>query len=262
MTAEQVLAVARKYIGYHEKASNAQLEDFKANSGSNNWNRFAAELDAVKNFYNGEKNGYAWCDIFADACVYEASGNDFNKTRYVLCQPLNSAGAGCYYSAQYYKNEGRWSKSPQIGAQIFFTYSAGEVSHTGLVESYTATTVTTIEGNTSDMVARRTYAIGDPHIYGYGLPRYDGASSQPPTKEEQTVSITLRVLERNDNVDELVRSAQALLIARGCSCGWYGADGEFGVSTERGVKSFQTRNDLPVTGKVDAKTWPKLLGLN
>jgi len=59
-------------------------------------------------------------------------------------------GAGCLYSAGYYKQAGRWTSIPARGNQIFFSYSSGEVSHTGIVESVSAQQVVTIEGNTSD----------------------------------------------------------------------------------------------------------------
>lgn len=102
----------------------------------------------------------------------------------VLCQPERSAGAGCLYSAQYYKNAGRWyTSNPQEGDQIFF-YSDGDINHTGIVESVSGNTVTTIEGNTSDMVARRTYSIGSSYIAGYGRPKYELVASIEYTPDE------------------------------------------------------------------------------
>ena len=38
-----------------------------------------------------------------------------------------------------------------------------------------------------------------------------------------------------------------------------GVDGAFGGGTARAVRAFQTSNNLPVTGQVDAETWPVLL---
>ena len=75
MTAiDRVLATARSEIGYIEKATNSQLEDKTANPGSNNWNKFAAFLDSLGVVYNGAKNGYAWCDCFADYCYIYTLG--------------------------------------------------------------------------------------------------------------------------------------------------------------------------------------------
>ena len=89
----------------------------------------------------------------------------------LLCQPDSSCGAGCSFSADYYRAEGRFHHGkPEPGDQIFFSYREGEVSHTGLVVEVTAYNVTTVEGNTSDMVAKRGYALSDSRIYGYGRP--------------------------------------------------------------------------------------------
>lgn len=37
-------------------------------------------------------------------------------------------------------------------------------------------------------------------------------------------------------------------------------DGVFGASTQSAVRSFQAAHGLPITGEVDAETWPSLLG--
>ncbi len=42
----------------------------------------------------------------------------------------------------------------------------------GIVESVTNGVVNTIEGNSGDKVARRSYNMGSDSIYGYGVPAY------------------------------------------------------------------------------------------
>ena len=106
----KVLDLARSEIGYHEKATNSELDDKTANSGSGNWTKFARDLAALGNFYNGAKNGYAWCDCFVDWLFYKAFGATVGMN--MICQPQRSAGAGCLYSAQYYRNAGRWATNP------------------------------------------------------------------------------------------------------------------------------------------------------
>lgn len=166
-TAKQVIAIAQAEIGYHEKATNAQLDDKTANSGSNNYTKYARDLFAA-GYYNGNKQGYAWCDVWHDWCHFKASGEDAAYAQEVTCQN-GPYGAGCSWSASYYKNAGRfYTKNPQPGDQIFF----GDGDHTGIVESVTATTVTTIEGNAGNMVCRKTYSLNDSYIDGYGRPRY------------------------------------------------------------------------------------------
>ena len=71
---EEVLDLARSEIGYHEKASNSQLDDPSANSGGANWTKYAAYIDANPEFYNGKKNGYAWCDVFVDYLFVKCFG--------------------------------------------------------------------------------------------------------------------------------------------------------------------------------------------
>ena len=177
----RVLAVAVGEIGYKEKKSNSQLDDKTANAGSANYTKYARDFDQkYPRWYNGKKNGYAWCDMFVDWCFLTAYGYE-NALR-LLCQPEKSAGAGCTYSLRYYKNKGRFHTSgPKPGDQIFFGTSLDNATHTGIVEKVTASKVNTIEGNTSDQVARRSYALSNSRILGYGRPAYDTAAQTAAT---------------------------------------------------------------------------------
>jgi hypothetical protein len=58
---------------------------------------------------------------------------------------------------------------------------------------------------------------------------------------------------------ELVRKVQAGLTARGFAT--HGADGSYGGNTEAAVTAYQQAEALDATGKVDAATWTKLLGM-
>ena len=177
----KVLAVAVAEIGYKEKKSNSQLDDKTANAGSGNYTKYARDFDKkYPNWYNGRKNGFAWCDMFVDWCFLTAYGYE-NALR-LLCQPERSTGAGCKYSLRFYKKKGRFhTSSPKPGDQIFFGTSLDDVSHTGIVEKVTASKVHTIEGNTSNQVARRSYALTNSRILGYGRPAYDAVAESAPT---------------------------------------------------------------------------------
>ena len=279
ITAEAVLKIASAEIGYKEKMSNMLLDNATANAGSGNWTKYARDL-ASAGYYNGSKNGYAWCDVFVDWCFYQASGKNASVAQQVECQ-TGPYGAGCLYSAQYYKNAGRWSTSPQVGAQIFFSYQSGEVSHTGLVESFDGTTVTTIEGNTSDMVARRRYNRYDNSIYGYGLPKYGTVSNvsapsvpsvsvptitpiaNPTSSRKIAPVITIPLKEESYGcVDKTVKAMQILLNAYGYSVGSCGADGDFGRDTEVALKKFQSDHGLASDGECGRDSWGKLLGMS
>ena len=180
--AEDVIAVAVTQIGYKEKASNASLDDSTANAGSGNYTKYARDFDQkYPNWYNGKKNGFAWCDMFVDWCFLTAFG--YEKALALLCQPEKSAGAGCTYSLRYFKNRGQFHTSnPQPGDQIFFGTSLDNATHTGIVEKVTSSKVTTIEGNTSDQVARRNYSLSNSRILGYGRPAYDAVEAAAPTE--------------------------------------------------------------------------------
>ena len=177
--ASKVISVAEAEIGYHEKASNSNLDSKTGNSGSANYTRYANEIDSkYPDFYNGRKNGYAWCDLFVDWCFISAYG--LSDALRLLCQPTKSAGAGCTYSLQYYRNKGQYyarGNTPKIGDQIFFGSGTSNVEHTGIVYAVDASKVYTIEGNTSDQVARRSYALNNSRIVGYGRPKYDAEES-------------------------------------------------------------------------------------
>ena len=118
--------------------------------------------------------------MFVDWCFLTAYGYE-NALR-LLCQPEKSAGAGCTYSLGYYKNKGQFHTSgPKPGDQIFFGTSQSNSTHTGIVEKVTAQKVFTIEGNTSDQVARRSYSLTNSRILGYGRPAYDTVAEPAPT---------------------------------------------------------------------------------
>lgn len=283
----KVLAIARAEIGYREKNSAAGLDDKTANAGSANYTKYARDLDAIPGFYNGAKQSFPWCDCWYDWLLLKAFGPDL--ARRMLCQPENSAGAGCYYSALYYRQAGRFHDSkPEPGDQIFFSYQAGEVSHTGIVEAVSGGIVTTIEGNSSDGVVRRSYAYGSRVIYGYGQPDWSLAASidadpepegdmmpgpgedmvsdppQPGDAAGRSYTVTLPELRRGDT-GAAVERLQTLLIGRGYYCGgrlYSGReqpDGEFGPATEVAVLDVQEAGRLTKDGIVGADTMRELL---
>ena len=66
-----IVAIALAEVGYREKASNAYLDDKTANAGVANWTKYARDL-AKAGYYQANKNGYAWCDVFTDWCFFKA----------------------------------------------------------------------------------------------------------------------------------------------------------------------------------------------
>ncbi len=258
---DKIIKIALDEVGYLEKKSNYQLDDKTANAGYGNFTKYARDLDAIGNFYNYPKNGYPWCDVFFDWLVVKAFGVDNAKK--ILNQPNYSLGAGCVFSARYYRDIGRfYTSNPQVGDQIFFG-SYGNEEHTGIVYKVDTNNVYTIEGNTSGAsgvvangggVCKKSYAINYYKIVGYGRPNYDGYNSV----QTQTPTVPTRnYLMRGDKGAE-VRTMQENLIKLGYSCGRYGADGDFGNDTEVAVRKFQSENSLVVDGKFGEKSKAKM----
>lgn len=267
MTAvERVISVARAEVGYMEKASNMNLDDKTLNAGSGNWTKYARDLDRVTNFYNGPKQGFAWCDVFVDWCFYMAFGAELAKR--LLCQPDRSAGAGCTYSLDYFKAKGRFYRfEPQPGDQIFFG-AVGSSTHTGLVTEVKNGRVYTIEGNTSDGVYERNYAVGASNIAGYGRPDWSLVDETLSVSGESSADSSPRGGAKAEVflpelykgcTGETVRAAQLLLIGRGWSCGSMGADGDFGSHTKNAVLKYQQLHDLEDDGIIGVNTWTSLL---
>lgn len=180
-TAQKLLEIAIKELGYKEKASNSQLDSKEANAGNKNWTKYARDLHTA-GYYQAAKNGYAWCDMFVDWCFLQLGGNK-TKGEWLECQ-TGLYGAGCTWSSDCYRWADRWGTEPKVGAQIFFAKNGkGSEEHTGIVEKFDKNYVYTIEGNASNMVKRKTYNRTSTYILGYGYPRFDEESTTP-TKSE------------------------------------------------------------------------------
>lgn len=292
--ASQLIKVAEAEVGYLEKETNKNLDSKKANAGDENYTKYARDFDTkYTNFYNGKKNGYAWCDVFVDWCFVKAFGVE--QAKKLLGQPDKSYGAGCTWSARYYKQIGCFSNKAAVGAQIFFKDSKGEPCHTGIVYKVDSNYVYTIEGNTSSAsgvvanggaVAKKKYALNYSRIYGYGLPKYD--------KEKTTATA------QSSSSGNKVKQWQLAAIADGFKFPKYGADGSwgaeceavakkaickkrltykyknltkivqkevgvkadglYGTATKTAVKAYQKKKGLAADGEVGLNTWKKILG--
>ena len=247
----KVLTIARAELGYHEK-NNASSLDNKGGSGAKNYTKYSRDLDAI-GYYNGQKQGAPWCDVFVDWLFEKAFGAIGQS---MLYQPPKSLGAATRHSAAYFKKAGSWSSAPALASQIFFKDNGG-IYHTGIVEEITPSLISTIEGNSADSVVRRTYARTSSAIAGYGIPNWKLVTSQAsPVKD--TISITLPELKKGDS-GAVVRTMQILLIGYGYSCGKWCDDGEFGTSTLAALKQYQSESSLSPDGICGILTWNKLL---
>ena len=204
---KKLIEIAQNEIGYLEKKSKSNLDDKKINAGNYNYTKYARDLDGLKNFYNGSKQGYAWCDIFVDWCFVKTFGE--KRAQELLCQPNNSLGAGVGFSKRYYVNKKQYYKTnPQIGDQIFFK-NGSKITHTGLVYNVDKNYVYTIEGNTSSSssvvtngegVFSKKYGLNSLFIDGYGRPKYSAAEKEGQLNNE-TPNITGKVVKYVSDVD-------------------------------------------------------------
>lgn len=123
-------------------------------------------------------NGQPWCAMFVSYCANKAGILDSTVPKYALVV----AGSKWYKDKKRYKSR-ESGYSPKAGDVIFFR--KGDQNHTGIVTGYDPDTKTvyTIEGNTKDRVARRSYQLKDHYIVGYGL---NGGSSQGSKASDAT----------------------------------------------------------------------------
>ena len=154
------------------------------------WNKYAEALDQT-DLYNFAKNGYDWCDIFYDWLLVEEFGVELAKA--MTNQPTKGCGAGCDFSASYYRAANQWSIDPSIGAQIFFGDRGGG-DQTGVAGGFGSGHVYTVEGNTGysagysgGAVLERTYGRSDSRITGYGVPRWSMAGGHEPVVDVANV---------------------------------------------------------------------------
>lgn len=200
-TVNKLIEIALNEVGYLEKATNEYLDEKTKNAGYNNYTKYARDLDKIKDFYNGRKQSYSWCDVFVDWCFVKTFGVE--RAQELLCQPDNSTGAGVGFSKSFYqKKDQYYSKNPKIGDQIFFK-KGNKLCHTGLVYKVDSIKVYTIEGNTSDTnglvsnggcVSKKEYKLTSPSIDGYGRPAYSN-------QELEKTLTTLKIKKYVDNVD-------------------------------------------------------------
>ena len=289
-TASQLIAIAEAEVGYLEKKSNSNLDSKTGNAGSKNYTKYARDLHNA-GYYQANKNGYEWCEVFNDWCHWIASGKDAKLAQEVIYQ-TGLYGAGCVWSAKCYRDAGRFYSTPKVGDQIYFG-TKGNETHTGIVYKVDGSKVYTIEGNTSGAsgvisngggVCKKSYSLSYAKIVGYGRPNYDAEVVKPAeayslkqfVKDVQkatgaavdgiagpeTISKTVTLSASKNRTHAAVRPVQKRLHALGYTMVG-SADGVAGPKFTAAVIAFQEDNHCWVDGEITAKnkTWKKLLGM-
>ncbi|MEU5881050.1 peptidoglycan-binding protein [Spirillospora sp. NPDC047279] len=222
-SAAAMLAEARRWLGTSGRP-NALTRAYSARNGS-------GFLEAP------------WCDIAVTEWA-RRSGN---------ADAVLPAGDRAYtvWHAQDFQKINRWYSGTTAnvdrakpGDIVFFDWgssnSIGAIDHVGVVEKVLGGgRLQTIEGNTGDACKRRVRSASA--IAGYGRPayspyRWSGKAPEP-------------TLRRGD-IGDRVRDLQNALMKVGESLPKFGDDGDYGVETENGVKSFQRKHDISETSGV------------
>lgn len=160
----KLVSVAKGEVGTKEKFSGGHwVNDSK-------YNRWFGSIPG----YGQNGYGWPWCAAFVSWVAHEAGHAD-----------KFPHSASCSVGVNWFKNKGRFSEYPAVGAQVFFGNGGG--THTGLVYAYDADYVYTYEGNTNasggaegDGVYAKKRARRDAYVYGYGYPDLDGGVSADP----------------------------------------------------------------------------------
>lgn len=168
---ELALSEAKRWLGYLEKRSDAQLEDFRANAGNNNYTIFAKWY---REQGYGNFQAQPWCAMFVSFVFGQVFANSEEVMKHFHYCPTG---------VQNFKRIGRYyMHSPQAGDVIFFCDNAGTPCHVGIVRAVDKNYVYTYEGNTSSAagvvanggsVAAKQYRKDYAKIHGYGRPNYE-----------------------------------------------------------------------------------------
>lgn len=151
MSAETMLAKCRSYLGYQEEPPGSNVTLF--------------------GLWYGISPG-AWCAMYLSYCA-AMTGNDAAVGRFASTRAW----------ADWWFTKGQWGTTPKVGAIIFYDWEGGRlrggIDHVGIVEAVNSDgSVTTIEGNTNDICARR---VRRAFIVGYGYPDYQSEVVTPTT---------------------------------------------------------------------------------
>lgn len=198
-----------------------------------------------------------WCATTVSAAFIKACLTDIAPTE-----------CSCAKMIDLYKKLGRWeekdSYTPTPGDIIMYDWdddgkgdNTGHPEHVGIVSKVLGKTITVIEGNKSESVAKRTMQVDGKYIRGYCLPDYASKATTVPNVEFKTMEMRVPILQKGAK-GEPVEALQALLNLRDNAK--LDVDSSFGPSTDKAVKHYQKAEGLTVDGSVGAATWTKLIG--
>lgn len=167
-TAQDVLNVMRSWIDYSE--------------ANGKFKQIIDLYNSHKPLARGYKVKYSdeWCDTTVSAAAIKAGVVDLIGTE-----------CGCEQHIKIFINKGIWIEdgtiTPKPGDIILYNWddatqpNDGYSDHIGYVESVSGRTITLIEGNKGEAVARREIPVGWGYIRGYARPKYSSSGTAPST---------------------------------------------------------------------------------
>ena len=154
---------------------------------------------AIIDVYNAHKplaRGYKvkytdeWCATFVSAVAIKLGYTSIIPTECSCQKMIDLHKKACTWI----ENENR---TPAPGDIIFYDWddsgkgdNKGHADHVGIVEKVSGGKITVIEGNYSCAVKRRTLPVNGKYIRGYGVPKYDKAT----TAKKSTTAIAKEVI--------------------------------------------------------------------
>lgn len=174
-TANKFVSVMQGWVGYSE--------------ANGKYRQIIDLYNSHKPLARGYKLKYTdeWCDGTISAAAIKAGAVDIIGTE-----------VGCEEHVKIFKQKGIWIEdgtiTPKKGDIILFNWddntqpNDGYSDHIGVVEKVSGNTITTIEGNKSQAVGRRTLKVGAGNIRGYARPKYKAESSGGSTTNLSAVA--------------------------------------------------------------------------
>lgn len=164
-TASQIINQAKSWIGCKESnGSHKKIIDV-----------YNSHKPLARNYK--VKYTDSWCATFVSACAIKVGATDIIPTE-----------CSCGNMIELFKKKGIWIEddniTPKAGDIIFYDWDKkdGWPEHVGIVEKVSGKTITAIEGNKDNSVARRTISVGSSSIRGYGRPKYKAESTSTGKK--------------------------------------------------------------------------------
>jgi len=159
----------------------------------------SAHSDILHFFNTVKPQGYSakksdpWCAEFVSACAIQT----FGKKDAISYFPLT---ASCPRMIVEAKAKGIWiekdSYKPETGDFILYDWdddkpkkdNKNSPDHVGIVEKVKDRTITVIEGNKHNKVARRTLEVNGQYIRGFVTPRYDRIKEKVHKKSDREIA--------------------------------------------------------------------------